>query len=85
MRENSLNDSLIAQESNIKGVTGILTKIDLFSFIPVPKDSPVSTRRSIVGSLLFLFIALSFVFVDFYFFVVDNPPVVQQYATGLGF
>lgn len=85
MRPNSLNDSLIAQESNVKGVTGFLTKIDLFSFIPVPKDSPVSTRRSIIGSLIFLTIALGFILVDFYFFVVDNPPVVQQYATGLGF
>ena len=84
-RANSLNDSLLVQNEQRKGIEGFLTRIDLFCFIPVPKDNPVSTRRSMVGSLIFIFIALGYILQDFYFFVTDNPPVVQQYTTNLGF
>jgi hypothetical protein len=61
----------------------ILTKIDFFSFLPVPKDELVSTKASMIGSVLFLILFFSYIGFSFYTFIVDNPPSIQTYNTQL--
>jgi len=61
----------------------ILKKIDIFSFIPVPKDDPVSTKQSLIGSTVFFIIFMAYVIFDFYQFVTENPPNAQNYYTNL--
>ena len=61
----------------------ILGRLDIFSFIPVPKDDPVSTRQSLIGSGLFLSIFLTYVIYDFVVFVRNNPPLQQSFRTPL--
>ena len=61
----------------------ILTKVDIFSFIPVPKDDPVSTRQSLIGTAVFFVLFLTYVVFDFYQFVAENPPNAQNYYTNL--
>jgi hypothetical protein len=60
-----------------------LTKIDIFSFIPVPKDDPVSTKQSLIGTAVFFVLFLTYVVFDFYQFVAENPPNAQNYYTNL--
>lgn len=55
-----------------------LQKFDFFSFIPVPKDEPVSTNRSIIGSTIFIILFLIYMGIDLFQFIVDNPPLVQN-------
>jgi len=61
----------------------MLTVIDIFSFIPVPKDSPVSTKQSLIGTLIFFVIFLTYVIYDFVQFVTNNAPIIQSYRTSL--
>lgn len=55
-----------------------LQKFDFFSFIPVPKDEPVSTKRSIIGSCIFIVLFFIYIGVDLYQFISDNPPIVEN-------
>ena len=45
--------------------------------MPVPKDLPVSTKQSLVGTVLFLVLVGGYFVFDFVQFVVNNPPVQQ--------
>jgi len=38
----------------------------------------VSTRRSIIGSCIFIVLFLIYIAVDFYQFVTDNPPIIEN-------
>ena len=62
----------------------IMKKIDFFSFIPVPKDEAVSTRRSMVGSTIFIIIFLAYIIFDFVNFLLYNPPISQNSFTPIG-
>ena len=57
--------------------------IDIFSFIPVPKDDTVSTKPSLIGTALFFIIFLAYIIFDFVGFVTDNPPIIQAFNTPL--
>jgi hypothetical protein len=57
--------------------------VDIFSFIPVPKDDSVSTRHSLIGTAVFFAIFLTYIIYDFVQFVMDNPPIIQSYRTQL--
>lgn len=62
----------------------MLKKVDIFSFIPVPKDDPVSTKQSLIGTAVFFLIFMTYIIFDFYQFVTENPPNAQNYYTNLG-
>ena len=51
-------------------------KFDLFAFLPVPKTYPVSTKLSVVGSLLFFFMIFVYIIVNFVDFLSHNVPKV---------
>jgi len=51
-------------------------KLDLFKFLPVPKTRPLSSRRSIIGSILFLLIIFVYILSQFIFFLTSNTPKV---------
>jgi hypothetical protein len=71
---NAPRDSFITEEQpNI--ALRCLKKVDIFSFIPVPKDDPVSTRQSLAGTAIFFAIFLTYVIYDFFKFVTNNPPI----------
>lgn len=59
----------------------VLKKVDIFSFIPVPKDDSVSTKQSLIGTALFFAIFLTYIIYDFVQFVQTNPPIIQSYRT----
>jgi hypothetical protein len=61
----------------------VLRKIDIFAFIPVPKDDTVSTKPSLIGTAIFFAIFLTYVIYDFIKFVNSNPPLIQSYRTPL--
>ena len=61
----------------------ILRKLDVFAFIPVPKDDTVSTKPSLIGTALFFTLFLTYVIIDFVQFVTNNPPLMQSYRTPL--
>ncbi len=61
----------------------ILRKVDIFSFIPVPKDDTVSTKASLIGTAVFFIIFLTYIIFDFVKFVNNNPPSIQSYRTPL--
>jgi hypothetical protein len=58
-----------------------LKKVDIFSFIPVPKDDPVSTKQSLIGTGIFFTIFFAYIIVDFYKFVTNNPPNAENFYT----
>ena len=57
--------------------------MDIFAFIPVPKDDSVSTKQSLIGTAIFFALFLTYIIIDFVGFVQDNPPLVQSYRTNL--
>lgn len=57
--------------------------VDIFAFLPVPKDDSVSTKQSLIGSILFLVIFIAYITYDFVTFVVWNPPIQQTYRSPL--
>lgn len=57
----------------------ILSRIDLFCFLPVPRDDPISTKQSIIGSIVFLALFLTYIIIDFVQFVQRNSPVQQTF------
>lgn len=61
----------------------VLRKIDVFAFIPVPKDDSVSTKQSLIGTAIFFVLFLTYVIFDFVSFVQSNPPLIQSYRTNL--
>lgn len=60
-----------------------LEAIDLFSYIPVPQAYPVSTKKSKIGSTIFIVIILAYLIFDFYKFVTDNVPIINAYETDI--
>lgn len=82
MQEGDSNDSFINPEREGRGVR-LLQKLDFFSFIPVPKDQPVSTRRSLVGSVIFIILFLLYIVVDLVQFLRDNPPIIENHNSVL--
>lgn len=54
----------------------VLTTLDFFAFLPVPKDLKVSTRQSIFGSIIFILLFFTYIGIQFYEFVTDNPPKI---------
>jgi len=63
------------------GIVGALKKVDMFSFLPVPIDEPVSTRRSLIGTALILFIFIAYVIFDLVSFLIHNPGISQTHYT----
>lgn len=61
-----------------------LQKIDIFSFIPVPKTGTVSTKCSLIGSTLFFVIFLAYITYDLVQFITNNPPLPNSFNEDLG-
>lgn len=78
-----MKDSFLDVPQERSGCLAIVKKLDVFSFVPFPKNEPVSTKQSLCGSLLFLLIILTFIIVDFVQFIQNNPPSIQTYYTKL--
>ena len=77
-----LSSSFINETDTSPWYVKAMRKIDIFSFIPVPKDEPVSTKRSLCGSTLFFLIFVAYILYDFIFsFLLNNPPIIQNYYT----
>ena len=57
----------------------ILSKLDIFSYIPVPHTYPISSRKSKIGSIIFICIILGYFIYDFVKFITDNSPVINLY------
>ncbi|CAD8158584.1 unnamed protein product [Paramecium pentaurelia] len=58
----------------------MLHKIDIFSAIPTPKTYPVSTRRSLIGTFIFIFLFTTYIISSFVFFIIDNVPRLNEYS-----
>lgn len=58
-----------------------LEVIDVFSYIPVPQAYPISTKKSKIGSAIFICAIIGYLIYDFYKFVTDNVPNVNAYDT----
>lgn len=80
-----MKDSFLEVPTKSSTCFRILKQVDIFSFVPFPKNEPVSTCQSLCGSLLFLVIILAFILVDFLSFVSENPPNIQNYYTKLDY
>ncbi|KAM3143966.1 hypothetical protein pb186bvf_004017 [Paramecium bursaria] len=61
----------------------ILRSLDLFSFLPVPKTKPVSSKRSLVGSLIMISLFLAYIIFGFTTFILNNAPRVNTYLNEL--
>ena len=72
--------SLITQRKS-NNIIKFLQFVDIFAFIPVPKDESVSTKQSLIGTVLFLAIFLTYVIYDFVSFVTINQPIQQTYRS----
>jgi len=80
--------SMLFHESNIQpeGKTKlekIMIALDIFSFIPVPRTVPVSTKRSKIGSIIVILLFLVYVIYDFVELFLNNPPKVNTYEVPL--
>ena len=82
MDNKSVTDSFIYEEQPNCALK-ILRKVDIFSFIPVPKDDSVSTKQSLIGTAIFFIVFLTYIIYDFVQFISDNPPIIQSYNTPL--
>lgn len=60
----------------------ILIAIDVFSYVPVPQAYPVSTKKSRIGSVLFICGILGYLIYDFYQFVTNSVPTINAYTLG---
>ena len=58
-------------------------KIDLFSFLPIPKTKKVSTKRSIVGSIILLVLFGSYLITSLVLFIQSNPPKIASLSIPL--
>lgn len=79
-----LSRSIIQEAPNTNCFVKCLQAFDIFSFIPVPKSSTVSTKCSMIGSMVFFLLFLSFIIYDFVQFVSNNPPIPNSYYEDLG-
>ena len=79
----SHNDSFIDPEKESSTCVKILQKLDFFSFIPVPKDRPVSTKRSLIGSVIFIVLFIIYIAFDLVQFLRENPPIIENHASVL--
>ena len=59
-------ESLLIGEDSPSTFVKVMTKVDFFAFLPVPKDRPVSTMQSIVGSFVFIVLFLIYISIQFY-------------------
>lgn len=62
-----------------------LKNVDLFSFIPVPTDEPVSTKKSLIGTAVILIIFFAYMIYDFVFFLFRNPGIPEVYYSKLDY
>jgi hypothetical protein len=51
--------------------------IDIFSFLPNPKTNKLSTKRSIIGSIILIILFVSIGVSKLIFFIKKNPPKVN--------
>lgn len=58
--------------------------MDIFAFLPIPKNQPVSTKKSFIASIIFLLLILSYGLYTFLSFLLNNTPIVSQYYIPLG-
>lgn len=79
----SHNDSFINPEKETNVGIRLLQKLDFFSFIPVPKDQPVSTKRSLIGSVVFIVLFLIYIVFDIVQFLQENPPIIENHTSML--
>lgn len=56
-----------------------ISAVDIFSFIPVPKSRPVSTRCSLIGTTIFFAVFFSYIIYDLTTFIIRNPPLPNSY------
>ena len=73
--QEALAESSFIRDDQPNIVIRVLRVMDIFSFLPVPKDEAVYTKRSILGSLVFFALFLTYIVYDFVSFVYDNPPI----------
>lgn len=74
--ESTGHESLITRE-HVNPILGLFQFVDIFAFLPVPKDESVSTKQSLLGTLIFFLIFGSYILIDFISFIVNNPPKQQ--------
>ena len=74
---------MIRQNKNSNFLVRCVSAVDIFSFIPVPKSRPVSTRCSLIGSGLIFAIFLSYLVYDLVTFITNNPPIPNSYYIDL--
>ena len=66
-----------AQTEN--GFFRFFSALDIFAFLPVPISREVSTKRSIVASVLLIVLFLAYVIYGTYKLLTNNPPKTNQY------
>ena len=81
--KSSIKDSFIDSDAEPNKALRFLKRLDFFSFIPVPVDQPVSTKRSLIGSVIFIILFLIYIAVDLYQFLSENPPIIENHASVL--
>ncbi len=78
------NDSLLnadenqqpkQKENNIK--SKFLQALDIFAFLPVPKSSEISTKRSVCGSISLIVIFLAYLIFSLIKFFSNNTPRIN--------
>lgn len=79
-----LSRSLIReQEAQSNFCVRCLQTIDIFSFIPVPKSGTVSTKCSLIGSLIFFLLFLGYITYDLVQFITNNKPLPNSFNEDL--
>jgi hypothetical protein len=56
---------------------------DIFKFLPVPKGDVVSTKRSMMGSMILIIIFVAYVIANLVNFITNNTPKTNQYMLPL--
>ena len=57
-----------------------LTKIDIFTYIPVPHTYPISSTKSKAASILFILAIVGFFIYDLVSFILFNAPVINSFT-----
>lgn len=85
IRENPTESEveLIRHSEEVSTGKKILHALDIFSFLPVPRTNPISTKRSICGSFLLLFIFFGYIIYSLVSFFVANYPRMNLYSVPL--
>ena len=75
--------SLLTSDDSASTFVKVMTKLDFFAFLPVPRELPVSSKKSIAGSFIFILLFLTYISIQFYEFINDNPPKIESFTTKL--